>query len=260
MRPRARLRMQRARTLLAAVPASRQQLLLDHARCGDPVAQERGYGVLVTCRLGDDPAPLLAEYFLSNRADGLLIFDGLLQTRKLHSLSSDGRTVPLVAAYDELPDPADHIRSSPTISNRRSGRSGTSSICGHTADRSCRGAVAQHLPQRAAGGLSQGDVRTPAGPQGRLDLPGRLRRWRAALRAAAHFAALKERPTAIFSANDDMAIGAHRRASGPPGIDCPRDISVIGFDDIAMSRSLFPGADHHAPAARARSAGWRPRP
>ncbi len=39
-------------------------------------AASRGYGVLVTGRLGDDPARWLSDYFLSSRADGLLLFDG----------------------------------------------------------------------------------------------------------------------------------------------------------------------------------------
>lgn len=45
-------------------------------------------------------------------------------------------------------------------------------------------------------------------------------------------------PTAIFAANDDMASGAmslaHRR-----GLDVPRDISIVGFDDTIAS-SLWP--------------------
>ncbi len=43
-------------------------------------AGHRGYGVLVTSRLGDDPASGLSDYFHSNRADGMLVFDGFLNT------------------------------------------------------------------------------------------------------------------------------------------------------------------------------------
>jgi LacI family transcriptional regulator len=51
--------------------------------------------------------------------------------------------------------------------------------------------------------------------------------------------ALKKRPTAVFASNDDMAAGAllvaHRQSYAVPG-----DISIVGFDDIAMSQRLWP--------------------
>lgn len=51
--------------------------------------------------------------------------------------------------------------------------------------------------------------------------------------------ALKQRPTAVFASNDDMAAGAllvaHRQ-----GFEIPADISIVGFDDIAMSQRLWP--------------------
>src|SRR5690606_25394980 len=57
--------------------------------------------------------------------------------------------------------------------------------------------------------------------------------------AAEYFKNLKEMPTAIFSGNDEMAIGllaGLRRY----GIECPRDISVVGFDDITISEHYVP--------------------
>jgi LacI family transcriptional regulator len=51
--------------------------------------------------------------------------------------------------------------------------------------------------------------------------------------------ALKKRPTAVFASNDDMAAGAllvaHRA-----GLEVPGDLSIVGFDDIAMSQRLWP--------------------
>ena len=49
----------------------------------------------------------------------------------------------------------------------------------------------------------------------------------------------KRPPTAIFAANDDMAAGvirvAHRR-----GVGIPDELSVAGFDDIALARQIDP--------------------
>jgi LacI family transcriptional regulator len=47
------------------------------------------------------------------------------------------------------------------------------------------------------------------------------------------------RPSAIFACNDDMAAGAiavaHRQ-----GLDVPRDLSVVGFDDTALASTVWP--------------------
>jgi len=47
------------------------------------------------------------------------------------------------------------------------------------------------------------------------------------------------RPTAVFAADDMIAIGALKAAMNS-GLSVPRDISVVGFDDIYMSRFVTP--------------------
>jgi DNA-binding LacI/PurR family transcriptional regulator len=46
-------------------------------------------------------------------------------------------------------------------------------------------------------------------------------------------------PTAIFASNDDMAAAviaeAHRR-----GLDVPRDLTVVGFDDTLIASTIWP--------------------
>ena len=49
----------------------------------------------------------------------------------------------------------------------------------------------------------------------------------------------KQPPTAIFAANDDMAAGVIRVADRL-GIEIPRQLSVAGFDDIALARQVYP--------------------
>ncbi|MGI9237404.1 MAG: LacI family DNA-binding transcriptional regulator [Woeseiaceae bacterium] len=49
----------------------------------------------------------------------------------------------------------------------------------------------------------------------------------------------KRPPTAIFAANDDMAAGVLRVANRL-GIDVPGQLSVAGFDDIALARQVEP--------------------
>jgi len=63
--------------------------------------------------------------------------------------------------------------------------------------------------------------------------------YRSGMAAAAKLLALKERPTAIFASNDDMAAAsvavAHRE-----GLDVPSDISICGFDDTEMASTIWP--------------------
>ena len=50
---------------------------------------------------------------------------------------------------------------------------------------------------------------------------------------------LRSRPTAIFAANDSMAIGA-LSALREAGVSVPEDIAVAGFDDIPIARHINP--------------------
>ncbi|RRU25619.1 LacI family DNA-binding transcriptional regulator [Stenotrophomonas sp. 278] len=63
--------------------------------------------------------------------------------------------------------------------------------------------------------------------------------YRSGLQAAERLLSLRNRPTAIFASNDDMASAvvsvAHRR-----GLDVPGDLSVVGFDDTSAATMVWP--------------------
>ena len=50
---------------------------------------------------------------------------------------------------------------------------------------------------------------------------------------------LSPRPTAIFASNDEMAAGVVH-AARDRGIDVPRDLSIVGFDDTPISAHIWP--------------------
>jgi len=50
---------------------------------------------------------------------------------------------------------------------------------------------------------------------------------------------LPEPPTAIFTLNDDMALGV-MQAARERGLELPRDLSVVGFDDLPMAARVWP--------------------
>jgi LacI family transcriptional regulator len=63
--------------------------------------------------------------------------------------------------------------------------------------------------------------------------------YRSALPVVEELLALRKPPTAIFAGNDDMGAAAvsvaHRR-----GIDVPRDLSIVGFDDSSAATTVWP--------------------
>jgi LacI family transcriptional regulator len=58
-------------------------------------------------------------------------------------------------------------------------------------------------------------------------------------KAMAELLDLKDRPTAIITANDLTAIGA-LRVIRKHGLSVPDDFSIVGFDDIELSDIVFP--------------------
>ncbi|MFT3996516.1 MAG: LacI family DNA-binding transcriptional regulator [Asticcacaulis sp.] len=48
-----------------------------------------------------------------------------------------------------------------------------------------------------------------------------------------------DRPTALFASNDDMAAGAVASAHRL-GLDVPKDVTIVGFDDTSMASSVWP--------------------
>src|SRR5438132_14323828 len=57
--------------------------------------------------------------------------------------------------------------------------------------------------------------------------------------ACGHLLAQSKRPTAILCSNDMTAIGVMRKCY-EDGIAIPRDLSVVGFDDIRLAQFMLP--------------------
>jgi LacI family transcriptional regulator, repressor for deo operon, udp, cdd, tsx, nupC, and nupG len=231
------LRLKAARTILMAIPNIGNPYYSTVLEAVLQEAATRGYSVLVASRIGDDPNRWLSDYLLSTRADGLLLFDGALDTSRLHSLNAEGVMLPLVAAYDEVPDPAIN---SVITDNRLAAKRAIEHLIelGHTKIGHVIGPSRNRQTNERLVGFSQAlqeaglPIRTEWLVQGSYNMQsGKVAAERMLMR--------EERPTAVFCGNDEMAIGfIHRMRQA--GIECPQDISVIGFDDIDMSEYFDP--------------------
>lgn len=231
------LRMRAARTILIALPNIGNPF---YSTVLDGVVHEaatRGYGVLVANRVGADHASWLRDYFLSNRADGLLLFDGSLDPRAFSEMDGPRGAFPIVFCADE--DPGPNLNAVLTDNMEAGGRATRHLIdLGHKRIGHLHGPSKNGLP--AARLIGYATAMAEAGlsvdPDWIIDGAFDLESGYA---AGERFCAMPNRPTAMFCANDEMALGflASIKAHG---LDCPRDVSVVGFDDISVARFTSP--------------------
>jgi len=232
------LRRQRAKAIVIALPNVGNPYYSTMLDAVVSQADQRGYGVLVANRApGEDATGWLRDYFFSSRADGLLVFDATLDTAELQKLMMERGKLPIVIVCDELIEPGFNLVTSD--------------------NREATGRIVQHLVA-----LGHSDIGFVSGPDihdypnervlgfreamARNGLPVR-EEWmmkgdhhtRSGFRAGSTFLGLKERPTAMVCANDEMAIGFLSRIQ-QAGVRCPQDVSVVGFDDIEIAPYVTP--------------------
>ena len=68
-----------------------------------------------------------------------------------------------------------------------------------------------------------------------------------------------DRPTGVVAMSDELAAGVVD-AAGARGIEVPRELSVVGFDDTPTATSTALRPDHHPSAARSARGDRRPAP
>jgi LacI family repressor for deo operon, udp, cdd, tsx, nupC, and nupG len=231
------LRLRMAKTILIAVPNIGNPFYSTILDAVVSEAENRGYGVLVASHRGPHTGERLNEYFYSNRADGLLLFDGSVDTRDVDLPPHSGGRLPLVVAYDEIADPlANAVMTDNRLAAQRAvrylydiGHRRIGHVSGHSRNQypneryvGYREAMAELCLEIREDWIVAGDYSMQSG-----------------IRAGEWFAALADRPSAMFVGNDEMAIGFISTIR-KTGLECPRDVSIIGFDDIVV-------AGHYAP-------------
>ena len=201
----------------------------------DHAAREAGLHLLLSSSHADTKELIAALRAMRGRIDGLIVMAPDVDAPA--ALKRPSAEVPLV-----LIDPGLGVEGCDTIS-----------IANHEGAH----ALVRHLLD-----LGHRRIATITGPRGNIDAEQRLAGYRRALRqhggerdpdleipgdfgelsgyeAVERLLAMKRRPTAVFAANDYMAIGV-LGALSDAGVRVPQQMAVGGFDDIAMSRYLNP--------------------
>lgn len=231
------LRMRTSHTIVAAMPHIGDPFYSTVLEAVVSTASARGYAVLVTKQLEGAPNRWLSDYLHSNRADGLLIFDGSLDTHQLHRLSGGEMRLPLVAAYDELPD--QQVNSVVTDNRAAAGRLVQHLVdLGHRRIAHVKGPSRTAAPNERLVGFREAMERLGLDLREDWIVPGDYT-IDGGVAAAENLLACSDMPSAVFCANDETAIGVISRLR-EAGIECPKDVSIVGFDDISFVPHLSP--------------------
>ena len=232
------LRQRTTKTILVGLPDIRNPFFSSILDAIEREAALRGYGVLVCNRYsGDNPARRLAEYFLSHRADGLLLLDGSLDLAQLLELTREPISVPLVVACEEIPNAPFHTVMTDNVCAAERATQHLIDL-GHRRIGHIAGPVGNVLRRERLLGFSQAMEAAQLTVLPDWIFPGNFQ-MESGYAAALQYLAMSDRPSAVFAANDEMAIGF---LSGlrEQGLECPRDISVVGFDDLAVALHYSP--------------------
>ncbi|WP_375597641.1 LacI family DNA-binding transcriptional regulator [Devosia sp. Naph2] len=232
------LRQRTAKTILVALPDIRNSFFSSILDAVEREATNRGYGVLVAnLFLARTPAQRLQDYMLSNRADGLLLLDGSLDPATLQTLSRPPNSVPLVVACEEIPNSGFHTV---LTDNLAAAERATRHLLdlGHRRIAHLLGPEHNAVARDRLAGYTNALTRAGLTVQQQWMFRGNFE-MESGFAAAAHFMSLNERPSAVFAANDESAIGF---LSGlrQHGLICPRDISMVGFDDLGVAAHYTP--------------------
>jgi LacI family transcriptional regulator len=227
------LSIRRSQTIGIVLPDVHGEFFSEVIRGIDLAARAQGYHILVSGSHSDPVQMLGVVDTMRGRVDGLVVMAPDVTLAPLDELRV--RAMPVVLLNSATPD-GDAI----TIDNYGGAR-----------------AMMRHLHE-----LGHTRIAFVRGPQHNADARERLRGYRHAMRgveaashkalecsgdfteesgfaAGARVAELTPRPTAVFAANDSMAVGVLASLTAA-GVNVPRDMTVVGFDDIPIARYVNP--------------------
>jgi LacI family repressor for deo operon, udp, cdd, tsx, nupC, and nupG len=170
----------------------------------------------------------------SRRADGVILATSV-DSGGMHT--ARGNTPPVVVALDECG--VGHLPSV-CVDHEAAAFAATSHLLdlGHRRIAHIAGAQGSSMSQHRLRGFRRALAAAGAPFEPQLLFQGDFT-VEAGERAMERFLTIPRRPTAVFAANDEMALGA-LRACRRAGLKVPRDLSVVGFDDQRIAALTEP--------------------
>ncbi|NIB39953.1 LacI family transcriptional regulator [Pseudomaricurvus alkylphenolicus] len=204
------------------------------------VAEEQDYSILVRdTRYNTVDFDEFSKMIFSKEADGIILLSTLSPFTYDEQVLSGRKHPPIVLSCESVTSEMSQFPSV-RIDNEAAAREATQYLIslGHKKIAFMKGRSDSTLTQGREQGYrrAMSDAKLPIEPdwllEGQMSLEGARRSTRKLLHQS-------DRPTAVFCANDEMAMAAIHEIK-TAGLKVPDDISIIGFDDIRFSEVMDP--------------------
>ena len=207
---------------------------------------DAGYGVVMGDTRGDSARESHYDRMVrSGQVDGVLLFSGRLPAVRFGELDA---VVPLTLVCNDIPQLSVPFVES---ANRDAARTLVEYLIsvGHRRIGHISGPMRGPESDDRLAGYRQALDAAGIAFDAKLIWPGNYRADGGADAAARFFLPMADRPTAVFAANDESAIGFIKTVRDA-GLSVPEDVSVAGFDDIGYAGLFDPGlTTMHQPRA-----------
>jgi LacI family transcriptional regulator, galactose operon repressor len=224
----------KTQTLGVLLPDLYGEFFSELIRGMDDTAQRHGFHLLISRAYADRHGIETAMRAMRGRVDGVMVMSPDLDADSLLTVPS---TIPVVLLCSVSKGNA---LDSLTIENCRGTREMVSDLLGrgHSRIAIIKGSPRNYDAAERLRGYRLALREAGIAPDPSLERGGGFTE-QGGYAAALELLAMSPRPTAIFAANDSMAIGA-LSALRESGVKVPEEMAVAGFDDIPLARYMDP--------------------
>lgn len=231
------LRTRRTMMILVIVPNIANPFFAEVLRGIDAELSEHGYGLIIgNLDNTTEKEMRYVDLALSRQVDGVLLLNGWIPGTRERMINRDG--MPVVGLCAAIP-----VSGVPNVvvQNRTAGRQAVTRLAslGHRRFGYISGPAGNIIETERFAGFNEGIVEAEISRRDVVRWEGQFT-FACGVTAAEDFLAIdKNRPTAVFAVNDEMAIGFLKTVQAA-GVRSPDDVSVIGFDGIEFAEFSEP--------------------
>ncbi len=243
-------RLGRTNVIMVVMPSIGDPFFTDVMKGIRSVVAEQGYSIIINeTNFNTMSAEEVGTFMVSRQADGFILLASIFPFGNEVLARAEKRSQPVVIGCETISASLAGIPSV-HIDNVAAAREATDFLIskGHKKIAFISGQSTSLLTRDRESGYREAMHNARLAIEDRWVVEGKLSIEGAAY-ACRQLLGHPEQPTAIFCANDEMAIGCIH-AIRQQGLSVPRDISVMGFDDIRYASVMEPALTTIAQPAR----------